>query len=79
MAAKGILALLGARPGDEGEGGGDEKGELSPKARALRDLKRAQDDGDWEAAAEAFQRAYSICQMKGSEESEPEGTDDYEE
>ena len=66
---KGILALSGAETEDEGE----EMAEASPKERALEDFFAAGRAGEWSKAAAAFQRAYDLCAMKGSEESEPDG------
>lgn len=72
----GILALVGAEPKSE-DSGEDE----SPKARAMRDMKKALDAGDFNAAGHAFQRAYDICRMKsaGPAEDEPDEDDTDEE
>lgn len=72
---KGILAMVGARPPDEDEGGDDE-GEGSPKARAMQEMKEAMDGEDWEKAGHAFERAYKICvQRKAAPESAPADED----
>lgn len=62
--AKGILALLG-EPKGKGDAESDDDGEPSSvKARAVRDMFRAADEEDWDAAAEAFHRAYVECMKK---------------
>ena len=65
--AEGILALLGkAKPKDESSSKEDDSdGEPSSvKARAVRDMFRAADEEDWDAAADAFHRAYVECAKK---------------
>jgi len=80
MAEKGILAMLGARPADDDEGGDDgeaSEGGDSPKARAMRELGEALQSEDWDAAGHAFERAYMICkQGKSSSSSSAEKTEE---
>lgn len=76
---KGILAMIGARPPDEDEGGDSDEGE-SPKARAMQEMAEAQESGDWEAMGHAFERAYKICAQRkgGGSEAEESSGDEYE-
>lgn len=82
---EGIIALLAGKKKPSGES--DDGEPESRGARAVRDLFRAAKDEDWEAAEEAFHRAYVECgksrheeaEGEGGDDEEDEGSDDYEE
>lgn len=88
--AKGILAMFGGKPkgesGESGESDDSDDGEpASVKVRAVRDMFRAADEKDWDAAAKAFHRAYVECSKKaeaedsGDDGDEEESDSEYEE
>lgn len=71
---KGLLAIIGGlKPegkGDDGEG--EETGYRERLRLAMKDLRRALDDGDDDMMAMAFEDACAICDAMPHEEGEHE-------